>query len=62
MIANPTARDWEAVPWEDLGLPKRMRELLPRHFVMHSSTIAERFDSADGSTTKVLPKQHHMLR
>ena len=57
VIENPTSDNWDEVPWEALELPRKMKEVVPRHFVLHSSRVAERFDSADGTTTKLLVRQ-----
>mmetsp|Transcript_6997 Transcript_6997/g.12992 ORF Transcript_6997/g.12992 Transcript_6997/m.12992 type:complete len:379 (-) Transcript_6997:90-1226(-) len=58
VIENPTSDNWDEVPWEALELPRKMKEVVPRHFVLHSSRVAERFDSADGTTTKLLVEMH----
>jgi len=54
VVQHPAAVDWAEVPWQELKVSQRMAELLPRHFALRSSTVAERLDSADGSTTKFL--------
>ena len=58
LIANPTAESFAEVPWSDLSIPKKMAALVPQHFVLRSSKVASRFDSADGSTTKLLVELH----
>ena len=58
VLSHPLETEWSAVPWGTLKLPKKMVEVVPTRFVLHSSTVAERFDSADGSTTKLLVALH----
>jgi hypothetical protein len=48
VLAHPLESEWSSVPWEALGLPKKMATVVPQYFVLHSSSVAERFDSKDG--------------
>jgi hypothetical protein len=50
VLAHPLENEWSSVPWDALGLPKKMALVVPQCFVLHSSTVAERFDSKDGYT------------
>ena len=58
MIAHPEAESFNEVPWSALEMPAKMEKRVPEHFTLRSSKVASRFDSSDGSTTKLLVELH----
>eukprot|EP00620_Florenciella_sp_RCC1587_P017374 CAMPEP_0182575534 /NCGR_PEP_ID=MMETSP1324-20130603/30543_1 /TAXON_ID=236786 /ORGANISM="Florenciella sp., Strain RCC1587" /LENGTH=432 /DNA_ID=CAMNT_0024791115 /DNA_START=73 /DNA_END=1368 /DNA_ORIENTATION=+ len=59
---DPGSMTWDDIPWDDksLGLPSKLKDLLPNEFVIMSSKVANRFESTqhDNHTTKLLVELH----